>query len=95
MWEKPGQVVMAGDSQCTIAALEKSGGLMQMFFTNRTSEIARNFAEAREIAPMEDIMHVPGEENPADIPTRGEATKVDLRPGSIWLTGPAFLHKRQ
>ena len=30
MWEKPAQVILSGDSQCTIAALEKSGGLLRV-----------------------------------------------------------------
>merc|ERR1712239_69874 len=48
LWEKPSSVTLAGDSQCTIAALEKSGGLLAPYFANRVSEISRNLKEVSE-----------------------------------------------
>ena len=37
LWEKPTSVTIAGDSQCTIAALEKSGGLLAPYFARALS----------------------------------------------------------
>ena len=37
------------------------------------------------------VQHVPGLLNPADIPTRAKTTPDEVRMGSIWQSGPAYL----
>ena len=92
MWEKPASVVICGDSQCTIAAMERSGERLAPYFCNCVSEITRNLEDLREHTEVEPIQHVPGPLNPADLPTRETATMSDLQPGSTWMDGPDFLH---
>jgi hypothetical protein len=92
LWEKPASVTIAGDSQCTVAALEKSGGLLAPYFANRVSEIALNLAEISKDVKVSPVYHLPGPLNPADIPTRESASAADLEPASVWFSGPSFLH---
>ena len=93
LWEKPTSVTIAGDSQCTIAALEKSGGLLAPYFANRVSEIVRNLKEVSETVEVGDVLHLAGPLNPADLPTRETCSADDLNPDSEWMSGPAFLYK--
>ena len=44
---------------------------------------------------MEDIHHVAGNLNPADVTTRGLAKVEDIGPGSFWQKGPSFLCSRR
>ena len=39
------------------------------------------------------IQHTPGEQNPADWPTRGNISWSDLGLGSTWQQGPSYLHR--
>ena len=39
---KPVQITIAVDSQCTISAIEKSGGLLAPYFASRVSEAMNN-----------------------------------------------------
>ena len=93
LWEKPTSVTIAGDSQCTIAALKTSGGLLAPYFANRVSEIVRNLKEVAETVKVGDILHLAGPLNPADLPTRETCLADDLNPDSVWTSGPAFLYK--
>ena len=92
LWEKPSAVILAGDSQCTIAALEKTGGLLAQYFANRTSEILTNLEEVAALVPLKEVFHVPGDLNPADVSTRGNAIIEDLLEESMWMSGPSFLY---
>ena len=87
------RVVAALDSQCSIAATEKSGGLLGPYFANRVNEYYQIRSEIEELVDiMEPLQYVPGELNSsADICTRGRARVEDLGPGSSWQEGPAFL----
>ena len=49
MWEKPTHIFISGDSQCTIAAIEKSGEKLAPYFSNRVSEISRNLEEIKDV----------------------------------------------
>ena len=72
MPEKPSEVFIAGDSQCTIAALEKSGDQLGPYFCNRVSEILQNLDEAKNMVDgiqIHPVYHVAGIENPADLIT--------------------------
>ena len=93
LWEKPSSVTLTGDSQCTIAALQKSGGLLAPYFANRVSEIVRNLKEVLKTVKVGDVLHLAGPLNPADLPTRETCTASDLSPDSVWMLGPAFLYK--
>ena len=70
MDEKPEMITIAGDSQCTISATEKSGGTLAPYFASRVSEAMSNLEEISECTVVNEIQHVPGNLNPADIPTR-------------------------
>ena len=48
MDQKPHQVTIAVDSQCTISAVKKSGGLLAPYFASRVSEAALNLADLAE-----------------------------------------------
>ena len=88
---KPEQITPVVDSQCTISALEKSGGLLAPYFASRVSEAMENLSELAEETVVLPVQHVPGPLNPADIPTRDRTGPDEVREGSIWQNGPAYL----
>jgi len=88
---KPSQITTAVDSQCTISALDKSGGVLAPYFASRVSEAMANLAELAEETIVHPVQHVPGLLNPADIPTRDKTTVEEVKMGSIWQSGPAYL----
>ena len=88
---KPCRITMAVDSQCTISAMEKVGGLLAPFFASRVSEASANLSELSEETIVDPILHVPGPLNPADIPTRACSTGKDVQADSIWQSGPDYL----
>ena len=45
---KPSRITIAVDSQCTISAIEKSGGVLAPYFAARVSESMTNLAEVAE-----------------------------------------------
>ena len=96
MSEKPDRVIVAGDSQCTIAALEKSGEGLGAYFCNRVSEILQNFDLVRAQYPdttLDPVYHLPGKINPAYLITRETGSALDLMEGSDWFCGPDFLQQ--
>ena len=88
---KPSQLTIAVDSQCTVSALEKSGGLLSPYFASRISEAVSNLSDIAEETEILPVQHVPGVLNPADIPTRASTTPDEVREGSIWQSGPSYL----
>ena len=87
-----GSISMYTDSLCSLGALHKPSSAMRPYFGNRMLEILR-MRQALEsytddLAP---VAHIPGEENPADLGTRGLVSVGDLGPGSFWQQGPKFL----
>ena len=84
-------MVTAVDSECTISAFEKSGGVLAPYFASRISEASGNLADLAESTTVEPVMHVPGSLNPADIPTRANSKPEDVCQASIWQSGPNFL----
>ena len=88
---KPDQVTTAVDSQCTISALEKSGGLLAPYLASRVSEVVRYLQELAEVTCVHPVQHVPGPLNPADIPTRDITLPEEVMEDSIWQRGPAYL----
>ena len=88
---KPSRITLAVNSQCTISAIEKSGGILAPYFASRVSESMGNLAELAEDIEIDPVQHVPGTQNPADIPTRATTTPYEVREGGVWQDGPAFL----
>ena len=88
---KPSQITLAMDSQCTISAIDKSGGLLAPYFASRVSEAMGNLSEISEETLVNPVQHVPGPLNPADIPTRACTTPDEVKEGSLWQIGPAYL----
>ena len=80
------------DSACCLGALGKTRTTMKPFFAHRVSEIAwlreqlQGFAEE-----VDEVQHIPGVDNPADVGTRGLGCMDQLGPESVWQCGPAFL----
>ena len=94
MSDKPSRLVISGDSQCSIAALEKSGDSLEAYFCNRVSEIGQNLEEIKGLVEdlvVEPVQHINGKLNPSDIITRDHATAKDLETESSWFRGPSFL----
>ena len=81
---KPSQITLIVNSQCTISALDKSGGLLAPYFASRVSEAMINLAELGEETRVLPVQHVPGPLNPADIPTRDKTTIEEVKMESIW-----------
>ena len=88
---KPSGVTLLSDSECAISAVETSTSILKHFFHNRVSEIRENIVEMQSYCPVEEIHHVSGDLNPADMATRGSTRASDLSPDSIWWHGPDFL----
>ena len=87
----PKGVIMMADSECTISALETTSRALKPFFHNRVGEVLENVEKMKKYCPVEDVHHLPGHLNPADVPTRGLAKVSELGPGSFRQKGPAFL----
>ena len=74
MPERQELAILVGDSECSIAALEKTGGTLGPFFGNRVAEIHENLKLLKDnVDEVEPIWHIPGFLNPADEATRGHA----------------------
>jgi hypothetical protein len=86
------KVTVFSDSECTLAALKKSGALMRPYFANRVSEALMLLKELGELCEEGvEVRHVSGSLNPADLGTRGDVTLESLGQGSSWQAGPDFL----
>ena len=90
--ELPEAIIMLGDSECSISMVEKSGSALAPFFCNRIGEIKSNLTLLGEQCHVESLLHVAGDLNPADLPTRGQALPEQLGEESIWQCGPDFLY---
>ena len=64
---------------------------LKPFFHNRRGEILENLDLISGICPIEQVHHVSGSLNPADIATRGDTKLNEIGPGSLWQCGPSFL----
>ena len=87
-------ISMYTDSMSSVGAMEKTGGVLRPFFANRVSELKRIRSSLSEVSDeVPRIHHIPGNLNPADIGTRGQATLKDLGLESRWQCGPNFLRQ--
>ena len=71
------------DSQVTYFWIRGVGRDWKPFVQNRVNEIHK-------LLPPDCWIHVPGKENPADIPSRG-LTPLELSQNPMWTNGPAWL----
>ena len=79
---------------CSMGALSKMSSTLKPYFANRVSEILQLRGQLQELTnELAPVHHVRGEENPADVGTRGSAKLANLGPGSVWQTSPAFLQE--
>ena len=76
-------VVFWSDSLNVICWIKNDVKRFQPFVAHRVSEI-------REFTSPDQWRHIPGTENPADLPSRG-AKLEDLKHISLWWEGPPFL----
>ena len=56
-----------------------------------TELLSTHETEDKKLSLVDLIHHIPGEGNPADMPTRDETQWSDLEPGKVWQDGPAYL----
>ena len=88
----PGWIAAFTDSECAVAALEKSGSTLLPYFSNRVAEASSLLQELKSLTHrLHPVYHIPGVTNPADLGTRGQTGIDKLDRGSIWQTGPSFL----
>ena len=76
--EPPTSAIILLDSECTISSLEVSAKKLKPFFHNRRGEMIENMELVNDICPMEDVHHVSGSLNPADVATRGDTKLEDI-----------------
>ena len=73
------------DSMISLGWIKNKKGNLKPFVENRCDEI-------KSITTPEDWNHCPGEENPADLITRG-LSMTELLKNPLWLKGPSFILK--
>ena len=92
--ELPEKVWIIGDSECTLASLEKVSGAFGEYFGNRIGEIVDNQAKIEQYCPVGndgEWWFAPSSENAADTVTRLDAKCSDLDVDSKWQNGPQYL----
>ena len=90
---RPAHLNILTDSECSIALTRKTGGVLRPFSANRVGEIEDLGKEIQcNVGVMEPLAAVPGEQNPADLGTRGRVTLEDMQ-GNWWQKGPAWLQQ--
>ena len=88
----PTEVMLMGDSQCTIACVEADDRVLDMWFSNRVAEVQdRMESWRRKGITVHNLYHWPGETNIADLATKGRAEGHDVIKGSDWQDGPEQL----
>ena len=73
------------DSTLVLQYIKNTSNRMKVFVANRVTDI-------REVSSSSSWRHVPSEENPADILSRGVMDPEALN-STNWFTGPSFLMK--
>merc|ERR1711888_553346 len=85
----PAEIILMGDSQCTISCVEADNRVLDMWFANRAAEVQdRMETWRRKGMKVNDLFHWPGESNIADLGTKGRAEGRDVSQGSEWQDGP-------
>ena len=89
----PTEVMLIGDSQCTIACVEADNRVLDIWFSNRVAEVQdRMESWKRKEIKVHDLYHWPGFSNVADLATKGHAVYCDVKEGSVWQQGPRETH---
>ena len=92
---KPIVIWLLGDSECTLASIEKTSGSLGEYFGNRCGEILDNQSRMQELCPVGkegEWYHVSSKDNAADRPSRLDSVIADIAPDSTWQKGPAYLY---
>ena len=92
---KPHKIWLLGDSECTLATVEKTSGSLGEYFGNRRGEILDNQARMQELCSVGEEgewYHVSSKDNAADRPSRLDSAIGDISSGSAWQKGPAYLY---
>ena len=76
------------DSTVALAWINTDDRPLQVGVRNAVIQICR-------FTKPSDWRHIPSEENPADLATRGTATVSDIGPGSIWQNGPSWMRQEE
>ena len=85
----PAEIMLMGDSQCTIACVEADNRVLDIWFSNRVAEVQdRMESWKRKNIKVNPLHHWPGESNVADLGTKGRAEAQDVIQGSAWQDGP-------
>merc|ERR1712219_59464 len=89
----PTEVMLIGDSQCTIACVEADNRVLDVWFSNRVAEVQdRMESWKRKDIKVHDLYHWPGVSNVADLATKGRVVYSDIKEGSVWQPGPQETH---
>ena len=88
----PEQVWFIGDSECTLACLEKVNAAFGEYFGNRVGEITDTLAKIEQLIQSNvHLVHVRSHDNAADRATRLDSKIEDVDMHSEWQSGPTFL----
>ena len=91
MTEKVSRISVLGDSECTISSVECDQYVLKQWFGNRTSEVLEQIKAWQDSdIDVDPIQHWPGDDNPADLVTKGKAKNEDVA-GEKWQEGPIAL----
>ena len=93
MREPPSSVTFCLDSECTIAAVDLENGLLKPYLANRRAVTKGKLQEWRKFPEIviEELQHIVGLLNPADLPTRTNCTAKEVNVNISWQNGPTFL----
>ena len=94
--ELPTRVMIGGDSETVLAAIEKSGGVLGEFFGNRVGECWDLQNKISQLVPVgingaSEWYHMSSRFNAADRPTRLDSKIEDLVIGTEWQEGPSYM----
>ena len=90
----PEKVWVVGDSECTLASLEKINAPFGEYFGNRIGEIQDNQAQIEKFCPVGNSgewWHTSSTHNGADRATRLDSLVTDITENSSWQCGPPYL----
>ena len=94
----PSKVWLFGDSECTLASIEKTSGAFGEYFGNRIGEIHENQSKIEKFCKVGndgEWWYVPSEDNAADRPTKLNLTYEDVFLDSPWQKGSPYLYLGQ
>ena len=92
---KPQRVWIAGDSENVLASRKKRSPYFSEYYGNCVGETHNNQQKIEEICPLGvagEWWHIKWAENASDRPTRLDSKPDDIKYGSTWRRGRAFLH---